>query len=906
VVARNAANLANRYPGQLTLNVNLLGNYNGTLANSGGRIALIDAAGVVIDEVTYADGGRWGKWIDGGGASLELTDPHSDNRLPSNWNESAPAPNSSWTNLELTGIIQNGDGINRANALELILLDAGECLVDDVEVVPAGANNLIADGTFDAGGGLQTILGDVNGSIASASGGPTNVTCCTGALSLPSGWHAQGSHDLSTIVSRQGINGSSCLHIRTTGRGDHVGNRIFYLWDPNTVLAQGSTCTIRASVKWLRGHPELVLRIRGNYLDAVATMQIPSELGTPGMVNSQGSNNTPPAITEVEHFPIVPAGDELVRVSARVADPNGVSAVTLKYRVDPSATYSELPMNDAGNGGDYLAGDGIYTATIPAQPSDAVVAFVVEAGDSFNLTSRFPEAEALYPGDSFQRECVVRYGEGSSSGSFGVYRIWMTSNTYDQWVQRTKIHNSPLDITFVYGDSRVIYNAGARYAGSIYHSALYDSPDGNLCNYTMAFPHDNPMLGAHSANFDFDDSVPRYYLSEQLAMWMADRLRLPFNHRRFIHLYVHGVLRSDAYEDSQRPNGDFLEQWFPGLDNGQLYKLEVWWKNVDFPIQHVLYRNASLEKFTRVWPGGITSLDLPSYRLTWLPRAVHGSANDYSSLSNLIDSVDNPNDPDYFSALDTMIDYEQWMRVFAFERAVLNGDTYGFGNGHNMYAYHDLGSGLKWKLLMTDFDGVFQDNGLGTSWDPLTIFTSSTLTDNPPTDPKVADMLNYPPFLRAFWRCLYDMANPTDGCMISSLVDPVFDGHYAALQANGFDPPSAMLSSADKNWIAGRRSFLWTQVASVRPAFQITTPNDTHSPSATFTLEGQAPVEAKDLKLNGNPAAITWTGTTTWNITTTLATGANTLTVTGHGWDGAQLQPRDLGDYEDTIIVHYP
>ena len=196
------------------------------------------------------------------------------------------------------------------------------------------------------------------------------------------------------------------------------------------------------------------------------------------------------------------------------------------------------------------------------------------------------------------------------------------------------------------------------------------------------------------------------------------------------------MARAIPYDDSQRPNGDFLEQWFPGDDAGQLFKLEVWWKSVNFPLANILYRHASLEKFTRTWPGGGTSLDIPRYRLTWLPRAVNASANDYSFLSALIDAVEEPNSPTYFSDVDSRIDYEQWMRVFAFERAVLSGDSYGFGNGHNMYAYHHLnpeGGGLKWQLLMTDFDGVFQDNGLGTNWNPLTIFTSSTLTDNAPT-----------------------------------------------------------------------------------------------------------------------------------------------------------------------------
>ena len=36
---------------------------------------------IVVNEVTYHDGGRWGQWSDGGGSSLELIDARSNHRL---------------------------------------------------------------------------------------------------------------------------------------------------------------------------------------------------------------------------------------------------------------------------------------------------------------------------------------------------------------------------------------------------------------------------------------------------------------------------------------------------------------------------------------------------------------------------------------------------------------------------------------------------------------------------------------------------------------------------------------------------------------------------------------------------------------------------------------------------------
>src|SRR6185503_16638097 len=95
VIGKNVARLRANYS---NLNLtNALGDYLGSLANSGERLTLdmpdtvvsTNGSGVVqtniihiiVNEVTYGTGGRWGNWSDGGGSSLELIDPRSDNRL---------------------------------------------------------------------------------------------------------------------------------------------------------------------------------------------------------------------------------------------------------------------------------------------------------------------------------------------------------------------------------------------------------------------------------------------------------------------------------------------------------------------------------------------------------------------------------------------------------------------------------------------------------------------------------------------------------------------------------------------------------------------------------------------------------------------------------------------------------
>ena len=64
------------------------GQFSGALGNSGELVQLSDSSGNLIDEVQYDDGGDWVSSPDGGGPSLELTNPNLDNSLPQNWQAS--------------------------------------------------------------------------------------------------------------------------------------------------------------------------------------------------------------------------------------------------------------------------------------------------------------------------------------------------------------------------------------------------------------------------------------------------------------------------------------------------------------------------------------------------------------------------------------------------------------------------------------------------------------------------------------------------------------------------------------------------------------------------------------------------------------------------------------------------
>ncbi len=80
----NPSAFVGRYPG-----VTVAGQYKGRLSNGGEAIALIDRQNRTIVSVRYQDSGLWPASADGGGISLEITDPNGDPSDPCNWHASA-------------------------------------------------------------------------------------------------------------------------------------------------------------------------------------------------------------------------------------------------------------------------------------------------------------------------------------------------------------------------------------------------------------------------------------------------------------------------------------------------------------------------------------------------------------------------------------------------------------------------------------------------------------------------------------------------------------------------------------------------------------------------------------------------------------------------------------------------
>ena len=605
--------------------------------------------------------------------------------------------------------------------------------------------------------------------------------------------------------------------------------------------------------------------MKGGYLEAFATLSIPTNLGTPGASNSRAVANAGPAIREVSHRPLLPSAGVPIRVFARVSDPDGLSSVTLRWRLEAGAFYTNVAMHDDGLNGDIFAGDGVFTGTIPAQSANALIVFRVESLDAAPSPS-----SAIFPPDAPAHECLVHVGDPAQGGDFAAYRMWMTAANITTWTNREKFGNEPLDATFIYAGVRAVYGCGAWYKGSEASTPSYNSPVGNLCGYHLKPPDDDLVLDEGNFTLDWpvrDTTDQR----EQLMFWMAEQLHLPNLHRRFIHLFVNGTRRGAIYDDVQEPGGAVVKEFFPNDNNGHLHKTDNWTEGVDDAnttsagvsnlLQH--YDSAGQHKLAR-------------YRWNWRPRSA-SSANEFSDLFTLIDVANATTN--FQAGVESVVDVENWMRTFAFHDLCSYWDAFGNPNTKNTYLYKPTAG--RWTQFTWDMDV-----GLGVFYDPTNdpLFPATV-------DPKIDALQAFAPFRRIYWRTISEaFATFYSGAGVTTQLQRKYD----ALAANGIGIVSPFIASGAyglsiTQWIDQRRTFIQTQLDAVAASFAITSPASVTVTVPSVTITGTAPVNVQTLTVNGVELPVVWSSVTAWSITLVPAAGTHLYVVAALDYNGAQV-----------------
>jgi len=221
--------------------------------------------------------------------------------------------------------------------------------------------------------------------------------------------------------------------------------------------------------------------------------------------------NTPPHIRQVKHSPKQPKSGEVVTVTAKVTDADGVADVTLSHQIVESGSYinikdsqyytnwTNITMHDDGLNGDAIAGDDIYSTQLPGsiQIHRRLLRYRITVTDSGGRGLLVPYIDdpqpnfayfvydgvpdwygAIQPGVS----PVVRYGTDVMR-SLPVYQLISKNTDIENctWRQR-------------YGGSDYKWNGTLVYDGKVYDHIRYRAR-GGVWRYAM---------GKNMWKFDFN------------------------------------------------------------------------------------------------------------------------------------------------------------------------------------------------------------------------------------------------------------------------------------------------------------------------------------------------------------------------------------------------------------------
>jgi len=430
--------------------------------------------------------------------------------------------------------------------------------------------------------------------------------------------------------------------------------------------------------------------------------------GTPGATNSVSANDIAPLILNVKHLPIIPGSNDVVTVTARIIDEH-ISSVTvgLHYRIDSSVyeskniyphynanDYNYMEMFDDGQHDDGDAGDGVYSAQIPAQPDSIIVEFYVEASDAGTNSRTWPAlstidgaseqvTNALYQvDDSFDPEAEWL------PGSQPVYYLIMTemergrlayigTQSYDGH-SHAQMNGTFISIDGV--NTKLRYNVGIRNRGE----GTRNMPPNN---YRVNFRNDDPWKDVRAININ--SKYPYLQLTGSAIFRMAGLLAA---NATAVQVRVNG---ENLAESGQRMYGsyvclevydsDWAERHTPDDSDGNLYEASHWPWTADLSY---LGTNAA------------DYVEAGYYKLT------NEAQNDWTDLFDLTNVLDNEPDVTYVDEVNRVLNVQQWLHWFAVNSLIGNNENgLGTGVGDDYRMYRGV-EDPRFVLLIHDLDTV--------------------------------------------------------------------------------------------------------------------------------------------------------------------------------------------------------
>ncbi len=818
VIAKDVGYMQSNYPG-----LGVFGPFQGKLRRSGGRVRLADSVGNTVNEVCFFDSKPWPEYADGGGSSLELRDPWADNSKPEAWAASLESGRSSWTTFTNRAVAFNVLGPTLWNEFQMGLLDAGECLIDDLSVIesPSGTPvQLLQNGGFESG--MQA-------------------------------WRVLGNHRWSRVETEPDNPANPVLHILASGPTESWHNHLETTYASGRAVTDGKEYQISFRAKWLAGNNHLNTRL---YFDRVAetfTLPLPGTHGTPGAQNSTFAGNLGPTFEGLHHSPIVPQPGEPVIVTVSASDPHGVAAIELWWSANSSA-WQNSPMSAVPAGVPSQSSSAVspeytnYAASLPGFPAGTAVQFFVRASDRLGQASVYP------PGGTNSR-ALFKTDEGQVlMRQLHRFRLWMLPAEAELLHAHTNVmSNERLGLTVVYDDRVPYYDAGIHLQSS---ERGRDSSD--RAGFTLRLPADQRLRGVQQ-NFTIDRSGGYSKLGgrhDEILLWHA------VNHAGGVpglETDLVQVFAPRATEDSTGLlrmcdfNGDYFDALFTSGSDGNRYTMEV----IYYPTSTTT-GDPQAPKLPQ--PDEVLNVDLQdwgndpeSYRWIFLQEN-KAEQDDYSQIIALNKTL-SLGGAFFESGTEAVMEVDEWLRALAFKDLTGDVDTYTHGLNHN------------WKIYFRPDTG----KALGLLWDEDLAFTQAIDAAFPGiSSGNTLRLVSLPNNLRRYYNHLLDLCTTT---MNSGHLAP-WAAHYAGLLGQDW--------SGAVSYIQQRAAYVRSFMP-LTTSFTILNNggknfSTTNSPVALF---GTAPLSVYKIEVNGVVRPVTWTSLTNWTLDVPLAAYANFLALQG-------------------------
>ncbi len=412
--------------------------------------------------------------------------------------------------------------------------------------------------------------------------------------------------------------------------------------------------------------PQLAV-VRNETIDVGAMTRGYFSTPTPGAANDAAFANPGPSIIDMTDNPPRPANNQYLAITANIEEALvPIDTVTLHYRVMYNSEVS-LQMFDNGAGDDAAAGDGIYTATIPANASGPgqMVRWYVTASDVQGRSSRCPLFP--YPNDSAEYSGTVIVDPSTESLLPTIE--WFTTNpsgTEGNSGARASVYYDGL-----FYDNMWIHNRGGSTATASTTSGMRKAHFKFNFNtgHKFRYHRDFPKVDEFNLNHTYSDKA---YLRQPLAFEFYDRCGCPGSYSFPMRTHRNGQFFA-LMAFIEEPEEEMLER--EGLDpRGALYKM------------YNTFTSPSGEKKTREWEG---TADLSAF--------MNGMNQSGTARHNYIfDAIDMPR----------MIGY-------------LVGTVFTHQNDHphkNHYLYRDTEGTGEWFFMPWDHDLTWGSNWTGSSY----------------------------------------------------------------------------------------------------------------------------------------------------------------------------------------------